>query len=33
VETSESDGVRIECTQFMREEDVDRVPGWLQPDG
>ena len=32
VETSESHGVRIECTQFVRKEDVDRVPGWLQPD-
>jgi len=22
-------GVRIECTEFRREEDVDRRPGWL----
>jgi methylmalonyl-CoA/ethylmalonyl-CoA epimerase len=26
-----SHGVRIECTQFLREEDVDRVAGWLAP--
>ncbi len=22
-------GVRVECTQFRREEDVDATPGWL----
>jgi methylmalonyl-CoA/ethylmalonyl-CoA epimerase len=22
-------GVRIECTEFRREEDVEQVPGWL----
>jgi methylmalonyl-CoA/ethylmalonyl-CoA epimerase len=33
VETSESHGVRIECTQFVRDEDVDRVVGWLPPSG
>jgi methylmalonyl-CoA/ethylmalonyl-CoA epimerase len=25
-------GVRIECTGFDREEDVDRSPGYLQPE-
>ena len=29
--TGESHGVRIECTQFLRDEDVDRVTGWLPP--
>ena len=24
-----SHGVRIECTEFRRHEDVDAVPGWL----
>jgi methylmalonyl-CoA/ethylmalonyl-CoA epimerase len=33
VTTSDSHGVRIECTQFMREEDVDRAAGWLPPAG
>jgi methylmalonyl-CoA/ethylmalonyl-CoA epimerase len=33
VTTSDSHGVRIECTQFMREEDVDRLAGWLPPVG
>ena len=33
VATSDSHGVRIECTQFLREEDVDRVDGWLPPAG
>jgi methylmalonyl-CoA/ethylmalonyl-CoA epimerase len=23
-------GVRVECTQFRRQEDVDRTPGWLK---
>jgi methylmalonyl-CoA/ethylmalonyl-CoA epimerase len=31
VTTGESHGVRIECTQFLRDEDVDRVAGWLPP--
>lgn len=31
VTTRESHGVRIECTEFMREQDVDRVTGWLPP--
>lgn len=22
-------GVRVECTEFRRDEDVDRTPGWL----
>jgi len=26
---SESNGVRIECTEFDRAEDVDASPGWL----
>jgi methylmalonyl-CoA/ethylmalonyl-CoA epimerase len=25
--------VRIECTEFRREEDVDRAAGWLAPTG
>jgi methylmalonyl-CoA/ethylmalonyl-CoA epimerase len=25
-------GVRIECTEFSREHDVDLVDGWLPPD-
>jgi methylmalonyl-CoA/ethylmalonyl-CoA epimerase len=33
VTTSDSHGVRIECTQFVRDEDVDRVAGWLPPSG
>jgi methylmalonyl-CoA/ethylmalonyl-CoA epimerase len=33
VTTSDSHGVRIECTQFLRDEDVDRVAGWLPPSG
>jgi methylmalonyl-CoA/ethylmalonyl-CoA epimerase len=28
-----SHGVRIECTQFVREQDVDGVRGWLAPTG
>jgi methylmalonyl-CoA/ethylmalonyl-CoA epimerase len=28
-----SHGVRIECTEFMREQDVDGVAGWLSPSG
>jgi len=23
-------GVRVECTEFRREEDVDATPGWLE---
>lgn len=29
VSTAGSPGVRIECTEFVRELDVDGVPGWL----
>jgi len=29
--TANGRGVRIECTEFRREEDVDRAPGWLTP--
>lgn len=29
VATSDGHGVRIECTEFVREQDVDAVPGWL----
>jgi methylmalonyl-CoA/ethylmalonyl-CoA epimerase len=28
-----SHGVRIECTQFVLEQDVDAVAGWLAPAG
>ena len=31
ITTDASHGVRIECTQFLRNEDVGRVAGWLQP--
>jgi hypothetical protein len=31
VTTGASHGVRIECTQFVRDEDVDPVTGWLPP--
>jgi methylmalonyl-CoA/ethylmalonyl-CoA epimerase len=27
--TANGNGVRIECTEFRRDEDVDRVAGWL----
>ncbi len=27
--TAEGNGVRIECTEFVRSEDVDAVAGWL----
>jgi methylmalonyl-CoA/ethylmalonyl-CoA epimerase len=27
--TADGRGVRIECTEFRREEDVDRASGWL----
>jgi methylmalonyl-CoA/ethylmalonyl-CoA epimerase len=27
--TADGNGVRIECTEFRRDEDVDRVAGWL----
>ena len=33
VETSASHGVRIECTQFLSDEDVDLAAGWLPPGG
>jgi methylmalonyl-CoA/ethylmalonyl-CoA epimerase len=29
VTTDESHGVRLECTQFVRANDVDAVAGWL----
>jgi methylmalonyl-CoA/ethylmalonyl-CoA epimerase len=29
--TANRNGVRIECTEFRREEDVDRAAGWLAP--
>lgn len=29
VSASDSHGVRIECTEFRRDEDVDSMPGWL----
>jgi methylmalonyl-CoA/ethylmalonyl-CoA epimerase len=29
VDTEESHGVRLECTEFVRTEDVDAVAGWL----
>jgi len=29
--TGNGNGVRIECTEFRREEDVDRAAGWLTP--
>jgi methylmalonyl-CoA/ethylmalonyl-CoA epimerase len=28
-----SHGVRIECTEFQRDQDVDLVSGWLPPTG
>ncbi len=31
VTTDESHGVRIEFTEFVRDEDVDRIVGWLPP--
>lgn len=33
VETGNSHGVRIECTEFQREEDVNQAAGWLPPQG
>lgn len=33
VRTSDGHGVRIECTEFLREQDVDPVPGWLAGSG
>lgn len=27
--TARENGVRIECTEFRREEDVEKSPGWL----
>jgi methylmalonyl-CoA/ethylmalonyl-CoA epimerase len=32
VTSDDSHGVRIECTQFLRDEDVDGVAGWLPPE-
>jgi methylmalonyl-CoA/ethylmalonyl-CoA epimerase len=29
VAAAESNGVRLECTEFVRGADVDAVPGWL----
>jgi hypothetical protein len=29
VTTNGGHGVRIECTEFDREQDVDAAPGWL----
>jgi methylmalonyl-CoA/ethylmalonyl-CoA epimerase len=31
VDTNASHGVRIECTQFLRNEDVELAAGWLPP--
>jgi methylmalonyl-CoA/ethylmalonyl-CoA epimerase len=31
--TATDNGVRIECTEFRRAEDVDGAPGWLKPNG
>lgn len=31
VDTPNSHGVRIECTAFVRTEDVDEIAGWLPP--
>jgi methylmalonyl-CoA/ethylmalonyl-CoA epimerase len=31
VATGQSHGVRIECTEFVREQDVDGSTGWLPP--
>ncbi len=31
--TERSHGVRIECTEFDRDEDVDAMPGWLEGSG
>ncbi len=33
VATERSHGVRIECTEFDRAEDVDAMPGWLEGSG
>lgn len=32
VSTEASHGVRLECTEFDRAEDVDGLPGWLAAD-
>lgn len=32
VATAASNGVRVECTEFDRAQDVDRLPGWLAAD-
>jgi methylmalonyl-CoA/ethylmalonyl-CoA epimerase len=29
VATDSSHGVRLECTEFVRSEDVEAVPGWI----
>ena len=31
--TANGNGVRLECTEFRHEEDVDRAAGWLAPTG
>ena len=31
--TANGNGVRLECTEFRRDEDVDRTAGWLAPTG
>jgi methylmalonyl-CoA/ethylmalonyl-CoA epimerase len=31
ISASETHGVRIECTAFVRAEDVDAVAGWVPP--
>lgn len=31
VTTDDSHGVRIEFTEFVRDEDVDQIAGWLPP--
>lgn len=33
VSTGASHGVRIECTEFRRDEDVEATPGWLAGSG
>jgi methylmalonyl-CoA/ethylmalonyl-CoA epimerase len=29
--TARDNGIRIECTEFRRDEDVEASPGWLAP--
>ena len=31
--TTHENGVRIECTEFRRDEDVELAPGWIGPAG